>query len=55
MLSITLKTVLGHRNKMRGKLDLHNRTDLIKFAARKGLSNIEYGYIICVHRQVLDM
>ncbi len=37
MLSISLKTVLGHRMKIMEKLDLHNRTELIKYAIRKGL------------------
>ena len=36
-LVISLKTVLGHRNKIMKKLDLHNRTELIKYAMRKGL------------------
>lgn len=37
MLFISLKTVLGHRTKVMEKLDLHNRTELIKYAIRKGL------------------
>ncbi len=37
MLFISLKTVLGHRTKIMKKLDLHNRTELIKYAMRKGL------------------
>jgi len=37
MLFLSLKTVLGHRAKIMEKLDLHNRTELIKFAMRKGL------------------
>ncbi len=37
MLFISLKTVLGHRTKIMEKLDLHNRTELIKYAIRKGL------------------
>jgi len=37
MLFISLKTVLGHRTKIMEKLDIHNRTDLIRFAMRKGL------------------
>lgn len=41
MLYISLKTVLGHRAKIMEKLDLHNRTDLIKYAMRKGLLNID--------------
>jgi DNA-binding NarL/FixJ family response regulator len=36
-LSIALKTVLHHRNNMMKKLALHNRTELIKYAIRKGL------------------
>ena len=37
MLFISLKTVVGHRAKIMEKLDLHNRTELIKYAIRKGL------------------
>jgi DNA-binding NarL/FixJ family response regulator len=37
MLFISLKTVMGHRTKIMGKLDLHNRTELIKYALRRGL------------------
>ncbi len=40
-LFIGLKTVLGHRLKIMQKLDLHNRTELIKYAMRKGLITIE--------------
>ena len=40
MLSISLKTVLVHRDKIMWKLDLHNRTELIKYALRNGLINI---------------
>ncbi|MFQ5996854.1 MAG: response regulator [Dehalococcoidales bacterium] len=36
-LFISLKTVQGHRTKIMEKLDLHNRTELIKYAMRKGL------------------
>lgn len=41
MLFISLKTVLGHRTKIMKKLDLHNRTELIKYAMRKGLVTME--------------
>ncbi|MDD5191252.1 MAG: response regulator transcription factor [Dehalococcoidales bacterium] len=37
MLFLSLKTVLGHRSKIMEKLSLHNRTELIKYAMRKGL------------------
>ncbi len=37
MLHISLKTVLGHRTKVMGKLDIHNQTELIKYAIHKGL------------------
>ena len=39
-LIVSLKTVLGHRTKIMGKLDLHNRTELIKYAMRKGLTTV---------------
>ncbi len=41
MLFLSLKTVLGHRAKVMEKLDLHNRTELIKFAMRKGLVTVD--------------
>ena len=37
MLFLSIKTVVGHRAKIMEKLDLHNRTELIKYAMRKGL------------------
>ncbi len=40
-LFISLKTVLGHRTKIMGKLNLHNRTELIKFAMRKRLVSMD--------------
>lgn len=40
-LLISLKTVLGHRAKIMEKLDIHNRTELIKYAMRKGLVTID--------------
>ena len=41
MLFISLKTVLGHRAKTMEKLDIHNRTELIKYAMRKGLVSMD--------------
>lgn len=41
MLFISLKTVLGHRTKLMEKLDLHNRTELIKYAMRRGLISMD--------------
>ena len=41
MLFLSLKTVLGHRAKVMEKLDLHNRTELIKYAVRRGLVSID--------------
>lgn len=35
MLIISLKTVEGHRSSLMTKLDLHNRTDLVKYALRR--------------------
>lgn len=40
-LVISVKTVLGHRTKIMEKLDLHNRTELIKYAIRKGLITVD--------------
>lgn len=41
MLYLSLKTVLGHRTKIMDKLDIHNRTELIKYAMRKGLVTMD--------------
>lgn len=41
MLYLSLKTVLGHRTKIMDKLDIHNRTALIKYAMRKGLVTMD--------------
>jgi DNA-binding NarL/FixJ family response regulator len=40
-LSISLKTVLGHRTKIMKKLTIHNRTELIKYAIRMGLVKMD--------------
>lgn len=40
-LFISLKTVMGHRTKLMEKLDLHNRTELIKYAVRKGIVSLD--------------
>ena len=41
MLFLSIKTVLGHRTKIMEKLDLHNRAELIKYAVRKGVVNVD--------------
>jgi len=41
MLFISLKTVIGHRSRIMEKLELHNRTELIRYAMRKGIVNID--------------
>lgn len=40
-LVISLKTVLGHRTQIMKKLGIHNRTELIKYALRKGLISMD--------------
>jgi len=35
-LFISVNTVIGHRTKLMNKLDIHNRTDLVKYAIRSG-------------------
>jgi two-component system response regulator NreC len=40
MLIISPKTVEGHKTNLMAKLDIHNRTDLIKYALRKGIITI---------------
>jgi two-component system response regulator NreC len=39
-LVISRKTVEGHRTSLMGKLDIHNRIDLVKYALRKGIISI---------------
>jgi len=41
MLFLSLRTVQGHRLKIMEKLNLHNRTELIKYAMRKGLVSLD--------------
>ena len=41
MLFLSPKTVLGHRTKIMEKLNIHNRTELIKYAMRKGLVSMD--------------
>lgn len=40
-LSISVNTVQTHRQNLMDKLDLHNKTELIKYAIRKGLITLE--------------
>ena len=40
-LSISVKTVETHRENIMNKLNLHSRTELVKFAIRKGLIDID--------------
>ena len=37
LLGISVKTAMSHRERLMDKLDLHRRTELIKFALRKGV------------------
>ena len=37
VLGISVKTAMSHRERVMQKLDIHNRTDLIKFALRRGV------------------
>ncbi len=37
LLCLSVKTVMSHRANIMEKLDIHNRTDLVKFAIRAGL------------------
>lgn len=41
LLGVSVKTVLGHRTNVMEKLDIHNRTDLIKYAIRSGLISVD--------------
>ena len=40
-LFISQKTVIGHRSKIMEKLDLNNKADIFKYAARKGLVTLD--------------
>lgn len=40
-LTISVKTVGVHRNNLMEKLDIHNTTDLVKYAIRKGIISLE--------------
>jgi len=40
MLVISVKTVDGHKTNLMSKLDIHNRTDLVKYALRKGIITV---------------
>jgi two-component system response regulator NreC len=40
ILSISIKTVQAHRNSLMGKLDLHDRGELIKYAIQKKIIEI---------------
>jgi DNA-binding NarL/FixJ family response regulator len=41
LLVISMKTVLNYRTKVMEKLHIHNRTELIKYAIRKGLITMD--------------
>ena len=40
LLCISVKTVMGHRTNIMDKLNIHNRTELVKFAIRHGLVDV---------------
>ena len=40
MLTISRKTVEGHRTSLMEKLGVHNRIDLVKYALRKGIIDV---------------
>lgn len=40
LLCLSIKTVMGHRANLMEKLELHNRTELVKFAIRIGLVDV---------------
>ncbi len=42
-LVISVKTVERHRANILAKLNLHSRTELVKYAIRKGLIEVENG------------
>ncbi len=40
LLCLSVKTIMSHRSSIMEKLEIHNRTDLVKFAIRAGLVEI---------------
>ena len=40
ILVISRKTVEGHKSNLMAKLDIHNQTELVKYALRKGIINV---------------
>ena len=40
MLTISPKTAEGHKTSLMAKLDIHNRTELVKYALRKGVISV---------------
>jgi DNA-binding NarL/FixJ family response regulator len=41
LLGISVKTAMSHRERMMEKLDLHNRTELVRYALRLGVIRVE--------------
>jgi len=41
LLGVSVKTAMSHRERVMQKLDLHSRTDLIRFALKKGVIRVE--------------
>lgn len=41
LLYISVKTVMGHRANVMEKLGIHNRTELVKYAVRQGIIQVE--------------
>lgn len=41
VLGISVKTAMSHRERVMEKLDVHNRTELVRFALRKGVIRVE--------------
>ena len=37
LLGISVKTAMSHRERVMQKLDIHNRTDLVRFALKEGV------------------
>lgn len=40
MLCLSVKTVMAHRTNIMEKLDIHSRTELVKYAIRQGLTSV---------------
>jgi DNA-binding NarL/FixJ family response regulator len=41
LLGISVKTAMSHRERMMEKLQIHNRTELVRFALKRGVIRVD--------------